>query len=65
MSNFIKFPILSLYTQPTQSDVHEILSSGSQVVSCRQTDGRTGGHNEAISRFSQISKNLKKNTQLC
>ena len=33
---------------------HENPSSGSQVVPCGRTDGRTERHDEAISRFSQF-----------
>ena len=35
---------------------HENLSSGSPVVPCGQWQGRTDGHDEANSRFSQFCK---------
>ena len=39
---------------------HEVPSSGIRVVLCGRTDGLTGRHDDANSRFSQIlQKNLK------
>jgi len=44
----------------TITKLHENPSSGSRVVLCGQTDGRTDRHDEANSRFPQFCKRTNK-----
>jgi len=43
-----------IFEKSSNIKFHENLSSGSRVVSSRQTDGRTDGHEESNSHFWQF-----------
>jgi len=51
----LEFP-QQIFENYSNIKVHENPSSGSHVVPCGQTDGRTDKHDEANRRFAQFCK---------
>jgi len=51
----IKFQFYrKIFEKSSNTKFHENPRSGSRAILCGQTDGRTGRHDEASSRFSQL-----------
>jgi hypothetical protein len=46
------------------NNFHQNLSSGSRIVPCGRTDGRTDGHDEAKSLFAILRTRLKRITSV-
>jgi hypothetical protein len=49
-----------VFEKHSNTKFHENLASGSRVVPCGQTDGRTDGHDESNSRFLQFCERVER-----